>query len=422
MLLFNDLLGYLKSFLSSFFYKIVLIELVLFLLFPIILLTILLIFFFFYHETFEKVGFGKREIGLLIIGSASTMFLDFPLFIYKNYLLALNVGGALIPLILSYHFIKENEMSFKKILGGIILISVATYMVTRVTEEGVISYFPFYFIPPFLSILLSFLLFYRHFLNPVFAYTISTIGVIIGGDFSHLPELFEKPFMGSMGGAGLYDMVYLTGLISFCISFPFIRKEKRSKIERIIRKVEKEIYYAGKVVGIEGSHAFILKKLIGSANDYEILKKEINAAKAKIMMNKIINEINEATKNRYAFLYQRLFAFLIDFLIIFGITFIASFFYKFSLYSFVLFLSLIQISYFIIFESTFGYTVGKAFMEIEVRNIDMERDFITIFTRNIIRFLEMLAAFYLISIVLIVASPKKQRIGDIIADSIVVRR
>ncbi len=379
-------------------------QIILFILFPIILILLISFFSFFYSETFNKIGFGKREISLLIVGSASTMFLDMPIFVYKNYFLALNIGGALIPIILSLYFIKQNYLSPIKMLIGIFLISFSTYMVTTVTEEGVVSYFPFYFLPPILSLLLSLLFFFRSPTASIYSYSISTLGVIIGGDLSHLPELFEKPFMGSMGGAGLYDMVYLAGLISFCITFPFVKKTKLNKIERLTKKFEREIYFASKFIDVKPS-SFEYK-------NYKELKRE---------MNRILNEINRKIEI-FANPLDRIIAFIIDFSIIVTISIILYATLSISLYLFISFLLLLKILYFTILEFFLGFTVGKAIMDIEVRNVENKPiDFMGAFTRNIVRLIEFFAMFYLISLLLILTTPKKQRFGDMVADSLVVK-
>ncbi|HHO57133.1 MAG TPA: DUF1614 domain-containing protein, partial [Thermoplasmatales archaeon] len=87
-------------------------ELLLTVMFPIILIAFLFTFSLVYWKTFEEVGMGKREIGLLIAGSSFTMFMNMPLFVSKDYFLALNVGGALIPLVLSFYLIARNSHNF----------------------------------------------------------------------------------------------------------------------------------------------------------------------------------------------------------------------------------------------------------------------------------------------------------------------
>ena len=109
---------------------VVLLDIILSILFPIFLLLAFSLFFLFYSETLADINLGKREVGLLIIGSASTMFFDFPLIFYNNYFIALNIGGAFIPLILSFYFIYHNNFSYWRLVVGISLISLVSYMVT----------------------------------------------------------------------------------------------------------------------------------------------------------------------------------------------------------------------------------------------------------------------------------------------------
>ena len=373
--------------------------------FPFIFLLLLSILFIIYKETFEKIGFGKRELSLLIVGSLSTKFFDLPIFVYKSYLLALNVGGALIPLVLSFYLICKNNMRFLKILLAVSLVAFATYMVTIVKEEGVISYFPYYFLPMILSFLLALLFYYRNPSATAFAYICSTLGVIIGGDFSHLPELFRKPFMGSMGGAGIYDLVYLSGLISFCITFPFVKKEKLSKWERLRRKFEKELRIASKLT--EG------RIPVDFLKENYITKKEFNT---------IIRKLYENAP--FANLFARILAFLIDFAILSVLSFVLLilFFQGFDIIAFIYILLSLQIFYFMFLEYFFGASIGKAIAEIKVKTVDNDKlDFMGAFTRNILRPLEFFLGFYLVSLLFILLTPKKQRFGDIIADTIVVR-
>lgn len=333
-----------------------------FIIFPAIPLLLLTFLFFRYQKTFEKMHLGKKEFVLLVIGSASTMIIDLPVFIYKDYFLALNIGGGLIPIILSLHFINKKRISFSKLILGILIISILTYMVTEVKEEGVVSYFPYYLLPSLTASLISFLLYFRQEISAIYAYTISTFGVIIGGDFARLPQLFLHPFSGSMGGAGIYDMIYIASMLSFFISFSFIIKE-RGRAER---------------------------KFFGE-------------------------NLN------YAGVDERIISYLIDFSIICGFSFFISLGYSNFILSFIRFFLIIHTIYFLFFEFLFGSTVGKAIMDIEVVDEEMGRNFMSIFTRNIIRYFELIVGFYILSIISICSSRRRQRIGDVIADTFVIK-
>jgi uncharacterized RDD family membrane protein YckC len=84
---------------------------------------------------------------------------------------------------------------------------------------------------------------------------------------------------------------------------------------------------------------------------------------------------------------------------------------------------LIWIFYFGYFESTSGQTIGKQILRIKVVDeqaltvVDMGRALI----RNIIRIIDFLPFFYIIGIILISTNPKRQRLGDMIAKTIVLK-
>ncbi len=399
-----------KIFLTSFSIRVVFTELILTIMFPIFLIILLFAFSLIYWKTFGEAGIGKKEVALLIAGSSFTMFLNFPLFVSRDYFLALNVGGALIPLALSFHLIARNSHHFLKILSGVGIVSIATYLITFVTEEGVVSYFPYYFIPSVLSVLLSLLFYYRHPKAISFSYIISTLGVIIGGDMAHLPEIFSTPFMGSMGGAGIYDMVYLAGLISICLSFLFVEKKRATAEERRRERLQREIYSVGEMMKIAGDYKDIMKEVLGEDLDAIPRNEE----------KKIIKRMNREVKI-YADPAKRVIAFLIDFVILFPLTLLFLFLMDFRIYIIISFPILIQFVYFLFFESLFKTTVGKALLDLEVRDIyNRSAEPMAIFTRNIFRIVEFFLIFYALSILLIALTPKKQRIGDMVADTVVV--
>src|SRR5207247_2908131 len=79
--------------------------------------------------------------------------------------------------------------------------------------------------------------------------------------------------------------------------------------------------------------------------------------------------------------------------------------------------------YFTYFESTMGQTLGKQVMKIRVvdETTMQDLDFGMSLVRNILRIIDWLPLFYLIGFLLIATNQKKQRIGDMVARSIVVR-
>ena len=429
-----------------------LLETVFLILLPLVLLAFLVVAYSTHRGMFLKIGFSHKEMGLIAIGPFAAMMFDMPVFISKNYFLAFNLGGAVVPIVLSLHLIKKKNISLIKVISGTAIVAAAAFMITKVTDMGVVAYFPFYLIPSILSVLIAFLLFSNHSeKTPGYGYAISTLGVLIGGDFFHFPEIFSKPFMGSVGGAGLYDMVYIAGLLTICLILPFmgkdvkrapfplkepsmllrmayLSKDYRKAIQYAIEAVELKTHEVAKKFGIEGDYALLL--LIGSAayNDYIIMKRKKifskeEAEKAMVTAKLIIDALEKKEMRLYAPSIGRVVAFMVDFAMLSALSIFFAVASRMNFIGmFIIFLSSLQFLYFTVSEYFYGSTVGKALMHIGVRMENMEKlDFISSFTRNIIRFFDMMLGFYFVSLILIAFSPKKQRLGDIVAGSVVVK-
>jgi len=419
---------------------------------PLVLISGLVIAYARRRGMFFNIGFSQREMGLIAIGPFAAMMFDMPVFIYKDYFLAFNLGGAVVPIILSLHLIYKKKISVSKTVAGTAVVAAATFMITRVTGMGVVSYFPFYLIPSVLSVLIAFLLFSNHSeKTPGYGYAISTLGVLIGGDFFHLPEIFSKPFMGSVGGAGLYDMVYIAGLLTICLILPFMGRDVKTStipadnphallniasasddyekaVEYAVRAVEMKLSELPVKNGMEGGD--LLLAVVGSDayHDYMLMKRKSNfseeeARKTVVTAGLIIDALEKKEMRFYASAIRRTAAFLIDFALLASLSvFFAVFSGMKFLFIFFIFLFSLQFLYFTVLEYLYGSTVGKAFMRIVVKSENMKKlDFISSFTRNIIRFFDMLLGFYLVSFLLMILSPRKQRLGDIIAGSVVVK-
>jgi uncharacterized membrane protein/uncharacterized RDD family membrane protein YckC len=108
---------------------------------------------------------------------------------------------------------------------GLAGLATMALLVTYATTEaspgvGILSIFPYYLIAPFLVGVLAVLLARPLFDLPPLAgiplgYSASTLGVLLGADVLHEPPLYgQSSALLSIGGAGVLDLVYLTGLIA----------------------------------------------------------------------------------------------------------------------------------------------------------------------------------------------------------------
>lgn len=127
---------------------------------------------------------------------------------------AVNVGGALIPVILSLYLLVKNRFYVQALIAVAIVAAVVHYMATPVRGIGISV--PM-FIPPILAALVAMLLAWRS--APPLAYIAGSLGTLIGADLLNLGKIqgLGAP-IASIGGAGTFDGVFLTGIIAVLLS------------------------------------------------------------------------------------------------------------------------------------------------------------------------------------------------------------
>jgi len=129
--------------------------------------------------------------------------------------LAVNVGGALIPLGLCLYLL--HEISFGLYLP--VLVGLVTLVVNRLARpvKGLGIAVPG-LIPPLVAALGAYLLCPPYLRAPC-AYIASTLGILIGADLLRLREI---PALGapvaSIGGAGTFDAIFFGGIIAVLLS------------------------------------------------------------------------------------------------------------------------------------------------------------------------------------------------------------
>lgn len=128
--------------------------------------------------------------------------------------IAINVGGALVPLLLSLYLLVHNELY----LPGLIAVALVTAVVHRMAQpvEGLGIVIPM-FIPPIVAAASAFVLSQQH--APALAYIAGSVGTLIGGDLLNLGQLqgLGAPVV-SIGGAGTFDGVFLVGILAVLLA------------------------------------------------------------------------------------------------------------------------------------------------------------------------------------------------------------
>jgi len=183
-----------------------------------------IIFFFIYYfisTAFEEVGFRWWEASMIVFSSIIFGTVNIPLLYYKNWSIGINVGGALLPIIISIYLTLSRKVAGRSIIG-ILIVAYVAYNVTTVSNNGIVSPFPYWLLPPMAASLYSLLVGYKSKKKTAsIAYISGTLGVLLGADLLHLNELISRDVprytMASIGGAAILDMVFLTGIIAVLI-------------------------------------------------------------------------------------------------------------------------------------------------------------------------------------------------------------
>lgn len=131
---------------------------------------------------------------------------------------AVNVGGAVIPVLVSaYLLATHGGLLIDAATGSIVTTVLVHLMARKVKGVGIVT--PA-LLPPIAAAVIAYLV------SPgspaVVAYVSGTVGALVGADLSNLQSITKLGApMASIGGAGTFDGVFLTGLIAV-ILVPFL--------------------------------------------------------------------------------------------------------------------------------------------------------------------------------------------------------
>jgi len=201
------------------------------------------IFFFVTEVAFEKTGFTRIQflviLGVALVGS----YVDVPVWRLKNVrrtvvvrevrafwvtyripqyaltevttTIALNVGGAMVPIVVTLVLLNEHPGIWLGALIATALTALAVHMVAKYVEGvGIVA--PT-LLPPIAAVLFS-LPFGGSYLA-ITAYIAGTLGTLVGADLSNLGKISEGgTHVASIGGAGKFDGIFLTGIVAVLIA------------------------------------------------------------------------------------------------------------------------------------------------------------------------------------------------------------
>jgi uncharacterized membrane protein len=135
----------------------------------------------------------------------------------KETILAINVGGAVIPTLLSLYLVAKTNLWGPAVLATL-FISFVSYRAAK-PVPGVGIALPA-FLPPILAALGSMIIAWSH--APTVAYISGTLGTLIGADILNLKKIKDLGApVASIGGAGTFDGIFLNGVLAVLLSTIF---------------------------------------------------------------------------------------------------------------------------------------------------------------------------------------------------------
>ena len=225
--------------------------------FPLTLPFLLILFFLFIFlivmievgilgYAYQTIGINRRYVFLLLLlcfwgsyinipiyqlppetirSAGEVIFFGIPYVIptitqYPGTVVAVNVGGAVIPTILSIYLIFKNQV-FRASLIGVAMVTVVVHWLAH-PVPGVGIAVPL-LVPLVTATAVAILLYKKY--APALAYICGTLGTLIGADLLNLGKIqgLGAP-IASIGGAGTFDGIFTTGILAVLLAGLVTRK------------------------------------------------------------------------------------------------------------------------------------------------------------------------------------------------------
>lgn len=141
-------------------------------------------------------------------------------------IIAINVGGAIVPTVLSIYLVFKNGLFFRGLIGTAIVTVAVHQLAYPVPGLGIAV--PT-LVPPLIAALVGLVLGWRS--AAPLAYIAGCMGTLIGADLMNLGLIrgLGAP-VASIGGAGTYDGIFVTGILAVLLTWsPTSRIESTRK-------------------------------------------------------------------------------------------------------------------------------------------------------------------------------------------------
>jgi uncharacterized membrane protein len=190
--------------------------------------------------TFHKLGLSPESAFLLLLSSLFGSAINLPLFTIRAELpphyvppvfhrllrtagmpfvgktiIAANVGGCVIPVFFSLYLFNHNPLGVVEVVLAIAVVTTVSYAMSR-PVPGLGIAMPV-FVAPITAALVAMMLGGEQ--SPALAYISGSLGVLIGADLLRIRDVSRLGTpIASIGGAGTFDGIFITGLIAVLLS------------------------------------------------------------------------------------------------------------------------------------------------------------------------------------------------------------
>jgi len=191
------------------------------------------------RKAYENLGVSSRTAMLLLLGSLVGSYFNIPIAElpdepmthhhaigyfgmqyavppgdWKGTVIAINVGGAVIPMAMSLYLLAKRELWVKGLIATAVVAIIIHWWATPVPGLGIaVPVFMPAIITAIVALVLS-----RQEAAPL-AYIGGGLGTLIGADLTNLDKV---PGLGapvaSIGGAGTFDGIFLTGILAVLLA------------------------------------------------------------------------------------------------------------------------------------------------------------------------------------------------------------
>lgn len=174
----------------------------------------------------DAMGFDRADVALLTVGSIAAPALNVPLAVLGEAVFAVNLGGAIVPLLVTLRLRRADRLPMARFLVLTALVAAATWAIVTVDPDaGVVAPFPDFLVPAGVALLGALVLTAgRPTRAGPLAFAGGAIGALVGADLLALPALIdvaEQATPGTaliLGGAGAFDLIFLSGAIGLALS------------------------------------------------------------------------------------------------------------------------------------------------------------------------------------------------------------